>query len=200
MGVNLTNDNMPNRCDWCENTFEQYVNYHDTEWGVPVSDDFTHFEFLILESAQAGLSWSTILKRREGYRHAFANFDVEKVARFNEEDVKRLLHNEDIIRNEAKIRAAINNAQQFIAIQEEVGSFNKFIWSFVNGVPVQNNWQTIDEIPAKTEISTKLSKELKDRGFSFIGPTTIYANMQATGLVNDHLVSCFRYEDIKAMS
>lgn len=200
MSVNLIKDNMPNRCDWCEDTFDQYVQYHDEEWGVPVRDDQTQFEFLILESAQAGLSWSTILKKREGYRNAFAGFDVEKVARFTDDDLNKLLKNPAIIRNKAKIRATINNAQKFIAIQEQVGSFSEYIWSFVDGSPIQNEWQTLVDIPATTEISDKLSSDLKDRGFKFIGSTTIYAHMQATGLVNDHLVSCFRYADIKAMS
>jgi len=200
MSVNLIKDNMPNRCDWCVDTFDQYVQYHDEEWGVPVRDDQTQFEFLILESAQAGLSWSTILKKREGYRNAFAGFDVEKVARFTDDDVSKLLQNPAIIRNEAKIRATINNAQKFIAIQEQVGSFSKYIWSFVDGRPIHNEWETLGDIPATTEISDKLSSDLKDRGFKFIGSTTIYAHMQATGLVNDHLVSCFRYADIKAMS
>lgn len=199
MSVNLIKDNMTNRCDWCEDTFDQYVQYHDEEWGVPVRDDQTQFEFLILESAQAGLSWSTILKKREGYRDAFAGFDVEKVARFTDDDVSKLLQNPGIIRNEAKIRATINNAQKFIAIQEQVGSFTEYIWSFVDGSPIQNEWETLDNIPATTKISDKLSSDLKDRGFKFIGSTTIYAHMQATGLVNDHLVSCFRYADIKAM-
>ena len=200
MSVNLIKDNMPNRCDWCEDTFDQYVQYHDEEWGVPVRDDQTQFEFLILESAQAGLSWSTILKKREGYRNAFAGFNVEKVARFTDDDLNKLLKNPAIIRNKAKIRATINNAQKFIAIQEQVGSFSEYIWSFVDGSPIQNEWQTLVDIPATTEISDKLSSDLKDRGFKFIGSTTIYAHMQATGLVNDHLVSCFRYADIKAMS
>lgn len=191
---------MPNRCDWCENTFDQYVRYHDEEWGVPVHDDTIHFEFLVLESAQAGLSWSTILKKRKGYREAFANFDVEKVARFDEEDVQQLLSNPRIVRNELKIRSAINNAQHFIEIQEEFGSFDEYIWRFVDGKPIQNQWETLDEVPATTEISNQLSNDLKKRGFKFLGSTTLYAHMQATGLVNDHLTSCFRYREIKNMT
>ena len=191
---------MTKRCEWCENTFEQYVRYHDEEWGVPVRDDKKQFEFLVLESAQAGLSWSTILKKREGYRKAFANFDVQKVARFDEERVQKLLENPEIVRNELKIRSAINNAQQFIKIQEAFGSFSDYIWSFVDGEPVQNEWNQLSEIPATTELSDKLSKDLKNRGFKFLGSTTVYAHMQATGLVNDHTVDCFRYEEIKNMT
>lgn len=187
---------MPKRCDWCENTFYQYIRYHDEEWGVPVFDDQVQFEFLVLESSQAGLSWSTILKKREGYRKAFANFEVEKVAAFDEEKVQQLLSNPDIIRNENKIRSAINNARQFIQIQQEFGNFCNYIWDFVDGKPIHNHWDTMDQIPATTEISDKLSKDLKNRGFKFIGSTTIYAHMQATGLVNDHLTSCFRHQQI----
>ena len=191
---------MAKRCEWCEDTFEEYVRYHDEEWGVPVRDDQTQFEFLVLESAQAGLSWSTILKKREGYRNAFENFDVKQVARFDEQKVQELLHNPEIIRNELKIRAAINNAQKFIAIQNEFGRFADYIWSFVDGEPIQNEWNQLSEIPATTELSDKLSKDLKNRGFKFLGSTTVYAHMQATGLVNDHTVDCFRYEEIKNMT
>lgn len=189
---------MPKRCDWCENTFDQYIRYHDEEWGVPVFDDQTQFEFLVLESSQAGLSWSTILKKREGYRKAFADFNIEKVAAFDEEKVQQLLSNTDIIRNENKIRAAINNAKHFIEIQQKFNSFCNYIWDFVDGKPVHNHWKTLSEVPATTEISDKLSKDLKSRGFKFIGSTTIYAHMQATGLVNDHLTSCFRHKQIIA--
>lgn len=188
---------MPKRCNWCENTFDQYIQYHDEEWGVPVYDDQTQFEFLVLESSQAGLSWSTILKKREGYRKAFASFDVKKVANFGEESVQQLLTNPDIIRNENKIRSTINNAQQFIEIQQTFGSFCNYIWDFVDGDPIHNHWQTMGEVPATTETSDRLSKDLKQRGFKFIGSTTIYAHMQATGLVNDHLTSCFRHQEIK---
>lgn len=185
------------RCDWCKNTFEQYIRYHDEEWGVPVHDDKTLFEFLILESAQAGLSWSTILKKRKGYRQAFANFDVEKVASFDEEKVQQLLNNSAIVRNELKIRSAINNACQFIEIQDEYGSFDKYIWQFVDGEPIQNNWKRTDQVPSTTEISDQLSKTLKKHGFMFVGSTTMYAYMQAVGMVNDHITTCFRHSEIK---
>ena len=187
---------MKNRCPWCEDTFESYVAYHDEEWGVPVFDDRKHFEFLVLESAQAGLSWSTILKKRENYRNAFASFDVQKVAGFGEKQVKELLQNSGIVRNELKIRSAINNARKFISIQEEFGSFNSYIWSFVDGSPIVNHWNKMDQVPANTEKSDQLSKDLKKRGFKFVGSTTIYAHMQAAGMVNDHLVSCFRHAEI----
>ncbi|WP_445666376.1 DNA-3-methyladenine glycosylase I [Fodinibius sp. AD559] len=187
---------MPKRCNWCENTFDQYIRYHDEEWGVPVFDDQIQFEFLVLESSQAGLSWSTILKKREGYRKAFANFNVQKIAAFDENKIQQLLSNPDIIRNENKIRSAINNARQFIQIQQEFGSFCNYIWDFVDGEPIHNHWETMDQVPATTKISDKLSKDLKKHGFKFIGSTTIYAHMQATGLVNDHLTSCFRHQQI----
>lgn len=190
---------MTNRCAWCENTFDEYIQYHDKEWGVPIHDDKKQFKFLVLESAQAGLSWSTILKKREGYREAFANFDVEKVARFDEMKVRELLSNPEIIRNELKIRSAINNAQRFIEIQEEFGSFDEYIWSFVDGEPVQNSWEDLKEVPATTNLSDKLSKDMKKRGFKFLGSTTLYAHMQATGLVNDHVVSCFRHQEVQNM-
>lgn len=191
---------MPNRCEWCQDTFDEYIRYHDEEWGVPVRNDKTQFEFLILESAQAGLSWSTILKKREGYRQAFADFNVEKVARFDEQKVQELLNNPEIIRNELKIRSAINNAQRFIEIQEEFGSFCNYIWDFVDSSPIQNSWKNLSQIPATTDLSDKLSKDIKKRGFKFLGSTTIYAHMQATGLVNDHTTSCFRYQDVKNMA
>ncbi|MGM0546007.1 MAG: DNA-3-methyladenine glycosylase I [Bacteroidota bacterium] len=187
---------MTTRCDWCENTFDQYVRYHDEEWGVPVYDDRTQFEFLVLESSQAGLSWSTILKKREGYRKAFANFEVKKVADFDEQKVQQLLSNPDIIRNENKIRSTINNARRFIEIQHEFGSFCDYIWNFVDDNPIQNRWERMEQVPATTDRSDKLSKDLKKRGLKFIGSTTIYAHMQATGLVNDHLISCFRHQQI----
>jgi len=190
---------MKNRCPWCENTFEKYVQYHDEEWGVPVHDDRTQFEFLVLESAQAGLSWSTILKKREGYRNAFADFNVSKVARFDEQKIQELLRDPEIVRNELKIRSAVSNARHFIEIKEEFGSFNDYIWSFVNGSPIQNRWETMDEVPANTEISQKLADDLKKRGFKFTGPTVLYAHMQATGMVNDHLTNCFRHKIIQKM-
>ncbi len=189
---------MPNRCDWCENTFEQYVQYHDEEWGVPVYDDQTQFEFLVLESSQAGLSWSTILKKREGYRNAFANFEVEAVAAFDEKMIRNLMTNPEIIRNENKIRSTVNNARRFIEIQQEFGSFCDYIWDFVDRSPIHNQWQSMEQVPATTEHSDRLSKDLKKRGFKFIGSTTIYAHMQATGLVNDHLITCFRHQQIKS--
>lgn len=190
---------MKKRCDWCEDTFEEYVRYHDEEWGVPVHDDKTQFEFLILEGAQAGLSWSTILKKREGYRKAFANFEIEKVARFDEEKIQQLLQNPEIVRNKLKVRSAVNNAQKIIRVQEEFGSFDNYIWSFVDGEPITSHWETMDEVPANTEISDRLAKDLKARGFKFVGSTIIYAHMQAVGMVNDHLTSCFRYSEIENM-
>ena len=191
---------MKNRCAWCENTFNQYVRYHDEEWGVPVHDDQIQFEFLTLESAQAGLSWSTILKKREGYRQAFADFDVQKVARFDEQKVQQMLNNPDIVRNELKVRSAINNAQKFIEIQNEFGSFDEYIWSFVDGQPIHNSWKNTEEVPATTPLSDRFSKDLKQRGFKFVGSTTMYAHLQATGLVNDHVVSCFRHAEVQDMA
>lgn len=190
---------MKTRCSWCENTFDAYVKYHDEEWGVPVYDDRIQFEFLLLEGAQAGLSWSTILKKREGYRKAFAGFDVEQVARFDEEKIARLLQNPEIVRNKLKVRSAVTNAQLFIKIQEEVGSFSEYIWSFVGGTPIQNCWESMAEVPATTKESDQLAKDLKKRGFKFTGSTIMYAHMQATGMANDHLTSCFRHKIVKQM-
>jgi DNA-3-methyladenine glycosylase I len=183
------------RCPWCLG-FEQYVRYHDEEWGVPVFDDQKQFEFLILESAQAGLSWSTILKKREGYRKAFADFDYKIVADLPEGYVQELLQDPEIIRNQLKIRAAINNAQRFMEIQSEFGKFSDYIWDFVDGKPIQNKWKELSQVPATSEISDKLSKDLKKRGFKFLGSTIVYAHMQATGLVNDHLVDCWKYMEV----
>ena len=183
------------RCPWCGDD-PLYVRYHDDEWGVPVHDDRKLFEFLILEGAQAGLSWLTILRRREGYRQAFADFDAERVALFDDDDFDRLVQDASIIRNRAKIRAAIGNAQAFLAVQEEFGSFDTYIWAFVEGLPIQNSWRELGDLPATTPLSEKISKDLKTRGFRFVGPTIVYAHMQATGMVNDHLVSCFRYRTI----
>lgn len=191
---------MKSRCDWCTDTFDDYVAYHDEEWGVPVHDDSTHFEFLILEGAQAGLSWSTILKKRQGYRQAFENFDVERVARFDEQKIKKLLQNPEIVRNKLKVRSAVNNARQFLKIQEEFGSFDRYIWSFVDGRPINNHWKRSMEVPATSKESDDLSKDLIKRGFKFVGSTIIYAHMQATGLVNDHLTTCFRYAEILSMN
>jgi DNA-3-methyladenine glycosylase I len=184
------------RCAWAEKGFEEYIKYHDEEWGVPAHDDKIHFEFLVLEAAQAGLSWSTVLKKRDGYRKAFAGFDVQKVASFTEEKVQELIGNPEIIRNQAKIRAAINNAIQFIRVQEEFGSFDKYIWSFVKGKPIVNKWSLSKDVPATTVESDELSNDLKKRGFKFVGSTVIYAHMQAVGMVNDHLTSCFRYKQL----
>lgn len=184
------------RCGWAEGTFPDYVRYHDEEWGVPVQDDLRQFEFLILESAQAGLSWATILKRREGYRKAFAGFDPARVARFRRPRIERLLENPGIIRNRAKVEAAVNNAKRFLEVQREFGSFSAYIWGFVGGVPLVNRWRRDEEVPATSEESAALARDLKTRGFRFVGSTILYAHMQATGLVNDHLVSCFRYRQV----
>lgn len=181
------------RCDWVENTFDEYIKYHDEEWGVPVHDDQTHFEFLILEGAQAGLSWSTILKRREGYRKAFANFDPEIVSQYDEQKIQDLLLDEGIIRNKLKVRSAITNAQHFLDIQKEFGSFDKYIWQFVGEKPIVNVPKNNSEIQATSKESDELSKDLKKRGFKFVGSTIMYAYMQACGLVNDHLITCFRH-------
>jgi DNA-3-methyladenine glycosylase I len=187
---------MKKRCQWC-GTDPLYVEYHDQEWGVPVYDDQKLFEFLILEGAQAGLSWLTILKRREGYRKAFANWDTTKVARFDKRKIQSLLKNEGIIRNRLKIESAIRNAKAFIEIQQEFGSFSKYQWQFVGGKPLRNKWKSMKSLPAKTELSDAFSKDLKKRGFNFVGSTIIYAHMQAVGMVNDHTVDCFRYQEIK---
>jgi len=180
------------RCPWCLG-FEQYIRYHDEEWGVPVHDDRTHFEFLILEGAQAGLSWSTVLKKRAGYARAFADFDVHKVARFTPRKIESLLRNPGIVRNRLKVQAAVTNARLFLKIQEEFGSFDSYIWSFVKNRPRVNRWKTLKDVPATTPESDALSKDLVKRGFKFTGSTVMYAHMQACGLVNDHLVSCWRY-------
>jgi len=184
------------RCEWCKNTFNEYILYHDLEWGVPVHNDQTHFEFLILEGAQAGLSWSTILKRRQGYRKAFLNFNPNKVATFDEKKVAELLSDNGIIRNNQKIRSAINNAKRFLEIQNKFGSFDQYVWNFVGRKPVINSWKTMSQIPATSPISDRLSKDLKQRGFSFVGSTIIYAHLQATGLINDHTIDCFRYKEL----
>jgi DNA-3-methyladenine glycosylase I len=172
------------------------VAYHDTEWGVPAHDDTTHFEFLVLEGAQAGLSWSTILKRRAGYRKAFAGFDAARVARFTPARVEKLLQDPGIIRNRAKVESAVRNARGFLAVQEEFGSFDSYIWGFVGGRPVVNRWRRIGQVPPTSPESEALSADLRRRGFGFVGPTVCYAHLQAAGLVNDHLVSCFRYAEL----
>ena len=182
------------RCNWAKNDLS--IAYHDAEWGVPLHDERGLFEFLILEGAQAGLSWDTILRKRENYRAAFDNFDAEKVARYNDEKIAELLHNEGIIRNRLKIASAVSNAQAFLRVQDEIGSFNKYIWNFVDGRPLKNKLTDTSEVPAKTAVSDAISKDLKKRGFNFVGSTIMYAFMQATGMVNDHLVSCFRYKEV----
>ena len=186
------------RCQWA-GIDPLYVAYHDLEWGVPVHDDRTIFEFLILEGAQAGLSWSTILKKRDAYRAAFDNFDPTVVATYGEAKVAELLANPGIVRNRAKIASAIKNAQAFLAVQQEFGSFDAYIWQFVGGRPRQNSWQSLSEIPASTPESEAMSKDLRKRGFNFVGPTICYAHMQATGMVNDHTVDCFRYPELSSM-
>jgi len=184
------------RCPWLDTTKADYVKYHDEEWGVPVYDDHKLFEYLTLESAQAGLSWYTILKRREGYRQAFANFDVQKVAKFTRDDFERLILDSGIIRNKLKINATINNAQRFIEIQQEFGSFSDYMWTFVQNKTLVSNILNHDDYPATTAVSDKLSKDLKKRGFKFIGSTICYAHMQACGMVNDHSVDCYRRNEI----
>jgi DNA-3-methyladenine glycosylase I len=184
-----------NRCPWCEGS-ELYRRYHDKEWGVPVHDDRTHFEFLVLESAQAGLSWSTILNKRENYRKAYRGFAPETVARFDARDRNRLLQDSGIVRNRLKIESSINNARRFLEVGEEFGSFDAYLWDFAEGSPVVNRWRTLSEIPAKTELSDWISKDLKARGFRFIGSTIIYAHLQAVGVVNDHLIDCYRYAEL----
>jgi len=183
------------RCPWCLK-FEEYIKYHDEEWGVPVHDDKTHFEFLILEGAQAGLSWSTILRKREGYRKNFAEFDPEKVARFTEKRLEKILQDPGIVRNKLKVYAAVNNAKHFLKVQKEYGTFDNYIWSFVNHKPIVNMWKSLKQIPATTKESDTLSKDLIKRGFKFVGSTVMYAHMQACGLVNDHLSECFRYREV----
>lgn len=186
------------RCEWAQDP--RFHAYHDEEWGVPVHDDRKHFEFLLLEGAQAGLSWATILNRREGYRKAFEDFDPRKVALFDDDRLMQLMQDCTIIRNKLKINSAVNNARRFLEIQREFGSFDEFIWSFVGNKPIQNHWQSVSQIPAKTEASDRISKELKARGFTFVGPTIIYALMQAVGLVNDHEINCFRYMEVRSLA
>ncbi|GAB1445637.1 MAG: DNA-3-methyladenine glycosylase I [Cyclobacteriaceae bacterium] len=184
------------RCAWCLG-FDQYIEYHDTEWGVPVHNDRRHFEFLILEGAQAGLSWATILKKREGYQKLFADFDPEKVAQFSETKIEKLLLNPAIVRNRLKVNAAVNNAKRFLEVQKEFGSFDRYIWQFVGGKPIVGKREIMAEVPATTKESDALSKDLIKRGFKFVGSTVIYAHMQACGLVNDHLTDCFRFKETK---
>ncbi|MBM7691774.1 DNA-3-methyladenine glycosylase I [Peribacillus deserti] len=182
-----------NRCGWV-NQDPLYIDYHDLEWGVPVYDDRLLFEYLNLEGAQAGLSWYTILKKRENYRRAFDNFEINKIVKYNEQKIEQLMNDKGIVRNQLKIRAVITNARAFQKVTEEFGSFQSYIWSFVDGQPVQNHFQDLSEVPASTEISDKLSKDLKKRGFKFVGSTICYAFMQAVGMVNDHLTTCICYK------
>ena len=189
----------PGRCPWSEGVSDAYLAYHDTEWGVPVHDEHTHFEFLILEGAQAGLSWSTILHRREGYRRAFAGFDPARVARFTPARMAKLVQDTGIIRNRLKIEAAVSNARAFLEIQAAVGSFDAYVWQFVDGRPLVNRWRHQSEVPATSPVSDALSRDMKKKGFRFVGSTTLYAHLQATGLINDHLVDCFRHRECRAL-
>ena len=195
---------MPNvikdkRCTWCHGS-ELYESYHDTEWGVPLFDDKKLFEFLLLEGAQAGLSWITVLKKREGYRKAYDDFNPEKIARYSEKKIEKLLQNPNIIRNRLKVHSAIKNAQAYLKLHESGITFSDFLWDFVDGQPIQNTWKTMKQVPASTPLSDKLSKELKKRGFNFVGSTICYAHMQATGRDNDHMVSCPRYQPCKKLA
>jgi DNA-3-methyladenine glycosylase I len=189
----------PKRCSWVNVDHELMREYHDREWGVPTHDDRRHFEFLVLEAAQAGLSWSIVLNKREGYRRAFSQFDPKKVARYSQARIDELTADPTIVRNRAKITAAVRNAQAFLAVQEEFGSFDAYCWQFVDGRPRQNRWTSLREIPATTPESDGFSRDLKRRGFSFVGSTVIYGHMQAVGMVNDHLIGCFRYRDIRRL-
>jgi len=188
------------RCKWAEGVNLNYIEYHDKEWGVPVWDDQVQFEFLILEGAQAGLSWSTILNKRDGYRKAFAYFDPAKVARFTDKRVEKLLGDPSIVRNRLKVKSAVTNAKAFLQVQEEFGTFCEYIWGFVGGKPMQTNFEKDGDIPATSPESDALSKDLKKRGFKFVGSTIIYAHMQATGMVNDHVTGCFRYKHCKTLA
>lgn len=187
--------NQLNRCAWVPEGNIEYEKYHDQEWGVPVHDDRKHFEMLILEGAQAGLSWETVLKKRQGYKKAFHNFDIKKCSKMTDDELAQLMQNPDIIRNRLKIFSVRKNAVAFLKIQEEFGSFDNYIWAYVGGKQLVNNLTSISQIPAKTEISDKISKDLKKRGMSFVGSTIIYAYMQAVGLVNDHITTCFRFSE-----
>ncbi len=183
------------RCAWCGDD-PLYMAYHDKEWGVPVKDDATLFEFLLLETFQAGLSWITILRKRENFRKAFDDFDYRKIANYSEKKIASLIQDAGIIRNKLKVKSAVTNAQHFIEIQKEFGSFSNYIWKFVDGKPIKNKWKTLNECPANTPLSDTISKDLKKRGFKFVGSTVIYAHMQATGMVNDHTTECFRYNEV----
>jgi DNA-3-methyladenine glycosylase I len=192
-------ENTVKRCDWCLGN-ELYTRYHDEEWGVPVRDDGTIFEFLVLEAFQAGLSWLTILRKRENFRRAFAGFDPHRVGRFTDHDVRRLLGDAGIVRNRLKIEAAVHNARLFTEIQEKWDGFHRYIWRFVDFEPITNHWSTLAELPAKTPLAEKISAEMRRDGFRFVGPTVIYSHMQATGMVNDHLVDCFRHREVQAQA
>jgi DNA-3-methyladenine glycosylase I len=183
------------RCPWGE-TNELYIKYHDEEWGVPVHDDRKHFEFLILEGAQAGLSWLTILRKRKNYQKAYHHFDPLRVSKYDHRYIKELLENEGIVRNRRKIEASINNARRFLEVKEEFGSFDRYLWRFVNHHPVVNRWKSLSEVPSRTTLSDEISKDLTKRGFKFVGSTIVYSYLQAVGVVNDHIVSCFRYHEI----
>ncbi|MBN2081864.1 DNA-3-methyladenine glycosylase I [bacterium] len=190
---------MLQRCPWPGDD-PLMQRYHDEEWGVPLYDDAKLFEFLLLEGMQAGLSWMTILKKRENFRRAFAGFDAVKVARFNQQKVERLMQDAGIIRNRLKIEGAVASARAFLAVKDEFGSFSDYIWRFTDGKPVNNRWKSLSEIPGETELARTISKDLKKRGFRFVGPTIVYAHLQATGMVNDHLVSCYRYKEVKKLA
>ena len=190
---------MPTRCSWA-GTDPLFIAYHDDEWGVPQHDDRALFEFLILEGAQAGLSWLTILRKREGYSRAFDDFDARRIAKYDDARVAQLLSDEGIVRNRLKVAATIQNAKALLTVQQEIGSFDRYLWSFVDGAPKKNAWRTLDQIPSKTAESIAMSKDLKRRGSNFVGPTICYALMQATGMVNDHLVDCFRYEEVSRLT
>lgn len=190
---------MENRCEWCGSN-PLYVSYHDDEWGVPLHDDRGLFELLILEGAQAGLSWLTILKKRDSYRKAFSGFDPQEIAGYSERDIERLLADSGIVRNRRKIESTLRNARGVLAIQEEFDSFDAFLWRYVDGRPMQNAWQSLAEVPAKTALSDRISKDLKKRGFNFVGSTICYAFMQAVGMVNDHVIGCFRHGELKKLA
>jgi DNA-3-methyladenine glycosylase I len=192
-------DKRINRCTWADSDNPPMLEYHDREWGVPVRDDRGHFEFLVLEAAQAGLSWSIVLKKRDGYRRAFSRFDPRRVARYTQSRIQKLTADPSIIRNRMKIESAVRNARAFLAIQDEFGSFDAYCWRFVDGRPRVNRWKAMKEIPATSRESDAFSKDLKRRGFSFVGSTVIYAHMQAVGMVNDHLIGCFRYRETKRL-
>lgn len=187
------------RCQWSVNGNALYIRYHDEEWGVPVYDDKKHFEFLVLEAAQAGLSWATVLNKREGYRKNFADWDAGKVARFTEKQVEKILLDPGIVRNRLKVESTVNNAQRFLEVQAEFGSFDAYIWRFVDGRPVVNAWTSLKEVPPTSVLSDTVSKDLKKRGFKFVGSTVIYAHLQATGIINDHTVDCFRYREVQRL-